>query len=50
MPKTTAQRKADERERRHALGFVAVTIWIKPTQRDQLRKYAKRLERQGKKK
>lgn len=43
MPKTPAQRKADERRRYKEAGLVAVTVWINPDDRAKLAHYIKRL-------
>lgn len=36
--------KRMEREKRKAEGYVAVTVWAKPEDRDKIRRYARRLE------
>lgn len=47
-PKTTAQRKADERRRHKEAGLVAVTVWIYPQTRENLYRYVKRLNQRSK--
>lgn len=49
QPKTPAQRKADERERRRQEGLVSVTVWIHPASKELLHKYVKRLNLRSKK-
>lgn len=37
MTTTAAQRKAKERGRKRALGLVAVTVWVRPEDREAVR-------------
>lgn len=43
ITKTVAQRKASERDRMRAAGFVLKQIWIKPEDWERVKKYLARL-------
>lgn len=43
--KTAAQRKAEERERKRALGFVPYQVWVHPKDMARVRKYIDRINK-----
>lgn len=44
--KSDAERKRDERQRMRAKGLVLVQVWVHPENRERLRKYVARLNKQ----
>lgn len=43
MPKTNAEKKRDERQRKREAGLVPIEIWIKPTWRESIMNLIKKL-------
>jgi hypothetical protein len=44
-PKRAAERKAAERQRRHAAGLIRMDVWVRPELRERVKRYVEQLMR-----